>query len=361
MVAPPLPGGEVRQRESPQDTSSVSTSEKNSSVAAFGSVFTSLMSTADYADGTWSEPRLVPVAPIPMHPAAHVLHYASCCFEGLKAYRHPDGAVRIFRMDRNVARMRQSAQLLYLGQPSEEMLAGMILDVTRSALDEVPAPPGALYLRPTLIGTTPNVGAAASPSTECMLFVLASPVGDYFGGSDHATRILMADDRMRSTPGFGMAKAGANYAQALGHVMEAKARHGVDTVLFAPGGDVQETGASNFILLNDDEIVTKPLDSSYLHGVTRDSVLTLGAHLGYKVNERALSVDDVLAWVKDGGEAALTGTAAVLAGVGTIIYKEQEHTLRNGAVGHNTRRLRQALTDIQTGQAEDPFGWLQEV
>jgi branched-chain amino acid aminotransferase len=339
----------------------VSTTENNSSVAAFGSVFTSLMAVADFADGAWGTPELVPVAPIPMHPAAHVLHYASCCFEGLKAYRHPDGAVRLFRMDRNVARMRQSAQLLYLAVPGEDMLTGMILDTTRAARDEVPGPPGALYLRPTLIGTTPNVGAAASPSTECKLFVLASPVGDYFGGSDHATRILMADDRMRSTPGFGMAKAGANYAQALGHVMQAKAEHNVDTVLFAPDGDVQETGASNFILLNDHEIVTKPLDSSYLHGVTRDSVLTLGAHLGYEVSERPLSVDDVLGWIDAGGEAALTGTAAVLAGVGTIIYKGKEHTLRNGAVGHNTQRLRQALTDIQTGQAEDPFGWLQEI
>ena len=137
--------------------------------------------------------------------------------------------------------------------------------------------------------------------------------------------------------------------------------HNVDTVLFAPGGQVQETGASNFILLNDNQIVTCPLDESYLHGVTRDSVLRLGAHLGYQVDERPLSVDDVIAWIEAGGEAALTGTAAVLAGVGTLIYNDQEYTVRDGGVGPNSSRLRQALTDIQTGDAEDVFGWLQEI
>lgn len=339
----------------------VTTYEENQSVAAFGTAFADQMAVADFHTGEWSEPALVPTAPIPMHPAAHVLHYASCCFEGMKAYKHADGKVRIFRMDRNVERMMQSARLLYLPVPGDAMLSAMIRDVTAAARDAVPEPPGALYLRPTLIGTTPNIGAAASPSSEAKLFVLASPVGDYFGGAAHATRILLADDLMRSVPGFGMAKAGANYAQALGSVMRAKAAHNVDTVLFAPGGQVQETGASNFVLLNDDQIVTCPLDESYLHGVTRDSVLRLGAHLGYQVEERPLSVHDVIAWIEAGGEAALTGTAAVLAGVGTLIYKDVEYTVRDGGVGPNSSRLRQALTDIQVGGAEDVFGWLREI
>ena len=335
--------------------------DANTTVAAFGSQFTEQMALADFAAGSWNTPALVPMAPMPMHPAAHVFHYASCCFEGMKAYRHPDGAIRIFRMDRNVARMMNTARLLYLPVPPEQMLTDMILDVTRSARDAVPAAPGALYLRPTLIGTQPNIGAAASPSTEARLFVLASPVGDYFGGSDHATRILLADDLMRTTPELDMAKAGANYVLALGHSMRAKASHNVDAVLFAPGGDVQETGASNFILLNDREILTKPLDSSYLHGVTRDSVLVLGAHMGYTVIERDLSVEDVLGFIAAGGEAALTGTAAVLAGVGTIIHHDKEYTLGDGGVGDNTRKLRAALTDIQHGRSEDHFGWLRSV
>jgi branched-chain amino acid aminotransferase len=331
------------------------------SVAAFGSVFAGQMGKCVFTDGAWGAPELVPTGPLSLHPAAHVLHYASECFEGLKAYRWEDGSTRLFRMDMHVARMVQSATKLYLPVPEADTLAGLIRDTTAAARDEVPLPPGALYLRPTLIGTTPNIGAAASPSNDALLYVLASPVGNYFGDGEHATRILLADDLMRTTPEFGMVKSGANYVQALGHVMRAKRDHVIDTVLFAPGGRIQETGASNFVLLNDTEIRTPPLDSTYLHGVTRDSVLRIGNHMGYKVVEEPLSVDDVLQWAADGGEAALSGTAAVLAGVGTIIYEDREHAVTGGGVGPNTRKLRQALTDIQVGKAEDPFGWLAQV
>jgi branched-chain amino acid aminotransferase len=327
-------------------------------VAACGSVFTDRMGICEYRDGAWGEASLVATGPLSMHPAAHVLHYGSACFEGLKAYRWDDGSIRLFRADMHVKRMVQSAQKLYLPVPDPDTLMTLIRDVTDAGRDEVPEPPGALYLRPTLIGTQPNIGAAASPSTEAMLYVLASPVGDYFGDGEHATRILLADDLMRTTPEFGMVKSGANYVQALGHVMRAKERYTIDTVLFAPGGHVQETGASNFLLLNDDEIRTPPLDTTYLHGVTRDSVLRLGAHVGYRVVEAPLSVDEVLAWTSGGGEAALSGTAAVLAGVGTIIYQGREHAVCSGGVGPNTRRLRKALTDIQVGTAQDPFDWL---
>jgi branched-chain amino acid aminotransferase len=337
-------------------------SEKESkSVAAFGSVFAEQMGLCAFENGRWGARKLAPTGPIPMHPAAHVLHYGSSCFEGLKAYRWSDGTTRLFRPDMHVRRMIQSAGKLYLPVPDADTLSALIAEVTAAARDVIPPPPGALYLRPTLIGTTPNVGAAASPSSDALLFVLASPVGDYFGDGEHATRILLADDLMRTTPEFGMVKSGANYVQALGHVMRAKDRHRIDTVLFAPGGHIQETGASNFLLLNDEEIRTPPLDSTYLHGVTRDSVLKLGAHLGYRIVEQPLSVDDMLEWTSSGGEAALSGTAAVLAGVGTIIYKDQERAVSNGNVGPNTRRLRQALTAIQTGQAEDPFGWTETV
>ena len=337
-------------------------SEKDSkSVAAFGSVFCEKMGVCPFEEGHWGAAELVDTGPIPMHPAAHVLHYGSSCFEGLKAYRWEDGTTRLFRMDMHVKRMAQSAEKLYLPVPVENTLSELIRDVTRAAKDDIPAPPGALYLRPTLIGTTPNVGAAASPSTDALLFVLSSPVGNYFGDGEHATRILLADDLMRTTPEFGMVKSGANYVQALGHVMRAKENHTIDTVLFAPGGQIQETGASNFMLINDDEIRTPPLDSTYLHGVTRDCVLRLGAHLGYKVVEEPISSAEVMDWTSGGGEAALSGTAAVLAGVGTIIYEGKERAVNNGSVGPNTSRLRQALTDIQVGKSEDPFGWLEAV
>ncbi len=329
--------------------------------AAFGTVFADQMAMARYDNGQWHPSYLSPTAAIPMHPAAHVLHYASSCFEGMKAFRWPDGSIRIFRMDQHIQRMVKSSKLLYLPVPDTEMLEQMLREVTDAARDVVPGAPGALYLRPSLIGTMENIGAAGSPSESALLFILASPVGDYFGNDDHATRILLTDNLQRSTHEFGMAKAGANYAQALGTTMQARKEYQADTVLFAPGGDVQETGASNFLLINDEEIITKDLDSSFLAGVTRDSTLQLGQTLGYRVSERSIHVDEVLDWVAAGGEAALSGTAAVLAGVGTIIYKGHEHELSNGGVGPNTRRLRGALTDIQTGKSADTLNWLTEI
>jgi branched-chain amino acid aminotransferase len=141
-------------------------------------------------------------------------------------------------------------------------------------------------------------------------------------------------------------------------VVAARRDHQADQVLFAPNGFVEETGASNFLLIDDDIVVTAPLSESYLHGVTRDSTLRLAARLGYQVEERAVSVNEVLTWK---GEAALSGTAAVLSAVGTFIHKGEEITINEGEVGSNTLRLRKALTDIHTGAAEDPFGWVRIV
>jgi len=336
------------------------TAEADPLAAPWGTVFAPHMSVAGYADGAWSVPRVRRVAPIELHPGAHVLHYASTCFEGLKAFRWRDGEVRVFRPDRHVARMQQSAELLCLPVPPAELLERMIIEVARACAEVVPAPPGALYLRPTLIGTEANIGAAGAASAEAWLYVLGTPVGDYFRGGLKPLRVLVEDRHPRTTPDFGMAKAGANYASALRHAARARAEHDADTVLFCPDGDVQETGASNFLLVNDAEVLTKPLDPSFLHGVTRDSVLALAEDLGYRVDERDFTVGDLFEWIRD-GEAVLSGTAAVLAGVGTLVYRGEDHRVGDGQVGPNTRRLRAALTEIQAGLRPDRFGWLRPV
>ena len=237
---------------------------------------------------------------------------------------------------------------------------GMVTDLVARQVDDIPAPPSSLYLRPTLIGTLENIGAAAAPSTEATLFVLASPVGDYFSGGASTLKLLVEDQRARSTEQLGSTKTGGNYAAALGPTLEAKEKYGVDQVLFCPNGDVQETGAANFLLISDDEIITKPLDSSFLHGMTRDSILKLAAELGYTINERNISVTELLELVKS-HEAALSGTAACLSPVGALVYQGQEISVCDGAAGPNTLRLRKALQDIQYGQAPDTHGWLTEI
>src|SRR5512134_1934999 len=327
---------------------------------AFGTVLAEQMSIATYAKGSWTTDKVVPVAPLPTHPAAHVLHYASTCFEGFKAYRWADGSIHVFRMDRHVARLRQSAQLLSLPVPDAAQLERMVLTTIDRVRAQVPEPPGALYLRPVLFGTMPNIGAASQPSNEATLIVLASPVWDYFAGGAKPLRIYVEDERHRTAEHLGVVKTGGNYAAAMGPTLAAKQKYGIDQVLLCPGGSVQETGAANFLLIRDGHILTRSLDSTFLHGVTRDSLLTMARDIGFKVEERVFDVPEMLEWVKT-GEAALSGTAAVLAGVGTLVTRHGEHRVGTGEIGPMTQKLRSTLVAIQTGEAEDSRGWLEKV
>jgi len=318
------------------------------------------MAVATFHEGHWSAAEIKPVGPIEISPAAHVLHYASTCFEGFKAFRRADGSIHVFRMDRHIARMQQSARRLVLPEPDAAQLKDMVRAVIDRCREAVPEAPGALYLRPLLFGTTANIGAAATPSADASLLVLASPVWDYFAGGMKALRILVDDQNTRSAAQMGMVKTGGNYAAAIGPTLAARAEYQVDQVLFCPGGEVQETGAANFLLVRAGELLTRQLDSTFLHGVTRDSLLTLARDQGYAVSERILDVAEMLEWVKT-GEAALSGTAAVLAGVGTLIYRGAEHRVGNGEVGPVTRALRAQLVAIQQGEAPDTHGWLEAV
>ena len=329
-------------------------------MAQFGTVFCDHFVNARFIEGSWQPPELQPIGPIPMHPAAHVFHYASTCFEGFKAYRWKDGNARIYRLHDHIARMQKSAASLRLPVPDADMLAQMVIDLVDRQLDDIPEPPSSLYLRPTLIGTVENIGAAAAPSTEALLYVIASPVGDYFSAGAKTLKLLIDDQHERTTAQLGSTKTGGNYAAALGPTLDAKAKYGVDQVLFCPGGDVQETGAANFLLISDDEVITKPLDSSFLHGMTRDSILRLAADLGYTVNERNFTVDELLQYTST-HEAALSGTAATLSPVGFFVYNGEEITVRDGKPGPNTEKLCAALQAVQNGSAPDKHGWLTEV
>ncbi|WP_445426807.1 branched-chain amino acid aminotransferase [Alishewanella sp. HL-SH06] len=330
-------------------------------MAAFGTVFTPEMIISRYEQNQWSTPAMVSSNSISLHPGAHVLHYASTCFEGLKAFRHADDSIHIFRMDKNVARLQQSSALLALPAFDPVMLSNMITDIVRQYAADVPSPPGSMYIRPTHIGTEGSIGKAAAPSLNSMLYVLLSPVGDYFAGGAKALRLLLEDDA-RCASHMGMVKSGGNYASALQPIMKARAAVQADQVLFCPNGDVQETGAANFLLIDGNEIITKALDSSFLHGITRDSILTLARDRGMKVSERELTVDELLERaVRPGAEAALSGTAAVLTAVGTLIHENKEYQVGGGEAGQTTAALRQALNDIQWGRAEDKFGWLTKV
>jgi branched-chain amino acid aminotransferase len=325
----------------------------------FGTVFCDFMTTArGTAAGYEYSGSAEPYGNFSMSPAAHVLHYGSAIFEGLKAHRQADGSLAIFRLDDHIARLRQSAAKLRLPVPDADLARSMVIDAVESNVSEVPEPPGSLYIRPTLIGTEPNIGAAATPSAEALLYVVNCPVGDYFKGGVRPLTLLVEDSIPRTTPQFGMVKSGANYAMALAPTLDAMAANeAVDQILFATKGDITETGAANFFLVDDDRLVTRNLDASFLHGVTRSSIIALANDLGYEVEERPIAIDELTAWAGH-GEAFLSGTAAVVSPVGTMLIGGEQIRLQgSGGADSNALKLRAALANIQTGHAPDEHGW----
>lgn len=331
-------------------------------MAGFGSAFMPKMALATFDNNQWSATQIVSAESISLHPGAHVLHYSSTCFEGLKAFRHEDGSVHVFRMDQNIKRFAQSSRLLALPEIDSEQVEQMIKDIVAEFAAQVPEQPGSMYIRPTHIGTEANVGKAGSPSVSSMLYILLSPVGDYFAGGAHALRLLLDETGQRCASHMGMIKSGGNYASALRPTIEAKEQYQADQILFCPNGYITETGAANFLLVDGNEIITKPLDSSFLHGVTRSSILTLAHDLGMTVNEREMSVEELLGRAaKPETEAMLSGTAAVLTSVGTFIHEGKDYQIGSGEVGPIATKLRAALNDIQWGKAADTHHWLTKI
>lgn len=320
----------------------------------FGSTFYDEMVISRYEDG-WQPPKWQPSNALTLHAGAHVLHYSSTCFEGLKAFRQEDGRTAVFRIDDHVKRIENSAKRLYLPVPDAALLKGMILDIVARTADIIPDAPGSLYLRPTLIGDEPQIGKAGTPSDTALLYVLASPVGDYFVPGT-PLNILVETRHQRCAPHMGSVKSGGNYASALYWQMQAKAEYGAQQVLFCPDEDVQETGASNFILIDGNDVITKPLSDEFLHGVTRMSVLTIAQDMGYNVREEQFSVGDLRRAIENGAEAALTGTAAVIAPVTSFIFDDE--TTVDVRSQEKSLVLRNAVMDIQYGRSEDTHNWL---
>lgn len=320
----------------------------------WGSVFSPTMPIARFDGAAWSAAEVVPIESFQIHPGAHALHYGSTCFEGLKAHRQPDGSAKAFRADAHAARLQGSAARLCLPVPPVELIAEMIdLAVTTNA-ETVPSPPGSLYLRPTLLGTDESVGKATTPSESVVLYVLSCPVGDYL--PPRPLVISVETDRPRTTPQFGRVKAGANYAMAMSTLLAARERDGADQVLFAPGGVLQETGATNVALLDGHRLVTPALTDAYLHGITRDSLVRLAAARGWEVDEREITVDETLDMIASPtAELIVMGTAAVLSSVGTLIVDGERHQVGTAGATTSADELRAALIDIQTGRTT--FDW----
>uniref|UniRef100_A0AAU2VM99 Branched-chain-amino-acid aminotransferase n=1 Tax=Streptomyces sp. NBC_00008 TaxID=2903610 RepID=A0AAU2VM99_9ACTN len=330
----------------------------------FGRYFTDHMVTIKWTEGRgWHDAQLVPYAPLSIDPANMTLHYGQEIFEGLKAYRQPDGSVATFRPEANAARFQASARRLAMPElPVETFVAACDALVQQDAA-WVPEHGGeeSLYLRPFMIAT--EVGLGVRPSNEYLFLVIASPAGAYFPGGVKPVSIWLSEDRVRAVPGgMGDAKTGGNYAASLLAQAEAAAK-GCDQVAYLDAVEhrwVEELGGMNLYFVYGNKIVTPSLTGSLLAGITRDSLLRLAADLGYEPEESRVSIDQ---WRDDSAAGTLTevfacGTAAVITPVGTVKSASGEWTQGDGTPGPVTLRLRERLLDIQRGTAEDTHGWM---
>ncbi|MBB1022442.1 branched-chain amino acid aminotransferase [Dietzia sp. E1] len=333
----------------------------------FGKHFTDHMVTIPYAGGAWGTPVVEAYAPLSIDPSAVVLHYAQTIFEGLKAYRQADDSIASFRPEQNAARFNRSARRLAMPQLPEELFMESLRQIVAIDRDWVPAAGGeeALYLRPFMIAT--ETGLGVRPADEYLYSVIASPAGAYFSRGVAPVSVWLSTEYVRASPGgTGAAKFGGNYAASLAAQEQAAAK-GCDQVVWLDAIErkyVEEMGGMNlfFVLGAGDsaEIVTPELSGSLLPGVTRDSLLQLARHLGYRVTERKVSVDEWESGVASGeiSEVFACGTAAVITPVGSVQHAGGGYTIGDGGPGAITMRLRETLTGIQRGSVEDPFGWM---
>ncbi|HET6355545.1 branched-chain amino acid aminotransferase [Streptomyces sp.] len=333
----------------------------------FGRHFTDHMVTIKWTEGRgWHDAQLVPYAPLSIDPANMTLHYAQEIFEGLKAYRRPDGSVVTFRPEANAERFQRSARRLAMPElPVETFIAACDALVQQDSA-WVPAHGGeeSLYLRPFMIAT--EVGLGVRPANEYLFIVIASPAGAYFPGGVKPVSIWLSEDRVRAVPGgMGDAKTGGNYAASLLAQAEAAAK-GCDQVAYLDAVEhkwVEELGGMNLYFVYGNRIVTPELTGSLLAGITRDSLLQLAKDLGHESEEGRVSIDQ---WKADTENGTLTevfacGTAAVITPVGLVKSEGGEWKQSGGQPGEVTLKLRKALLDIQTGKAEDIHGWTHQL
>ena len=332
----------------------------------FGQIFTDHMFVADFQEEKgWYDPRVEPYGPLEMDPAAAVLHYAQSVFEGLKAFRGVDGKVRLFRPQKNIERLNNSARRMCIPPLDPDLALQSIVTLVGVEREWVPRTIGtSLYIRPTIVANEPFLGVR--PAKSYVYFVILSPVGAYYPEGMAPVKIRVEEKYVRAVEGgLGSAKTGANYAASLMAAEEAK-HAGYTQVLFLDGVHrkfIDEVGTMNIMVKIGDEVITPPAGGTVLAGVTRDSALSLMRTWGLKVSERPLTIDEVVAAHKSGAlkEVWGTGTAAVISPVGELAYKNEKMVIHAGRIGELTQKLYDAIVGIQYGKSPDPDKWTVEV
>ncbi len=329
----------------------------------FGTLFTDHMFIMDYETGKgWHEPRIVPFTHFTVSPATTVFHYAQAIFEGLKAYKTPDGNIQLFRVDENLKRMNKSARRMCIPVFDEDFILASLKKLVDIDKGWVPSSEGtSLYIRPAIIATDEYIGIRASDKYR--FFIIMSPVGAYYPEGFNPVKIWVTKDYVRAVPGgVGEAKTAGNYAASL-YASEEAASMGYTQVLWLDGVEkkyIEEVGSMNIFFVINKEIITPKLSGSILPGVTRDSVIQIAREKGYCVKEERISMDYILKSAEDGSleEVFGSGTAAVISPVGEIKFGDKEIVIGDGKTGPVASELFELLTDIQYGRKDDPFNWI---
>ncbi len=333
----------------------------------FGMEFADYMARATWRKGEgWMGRGIVPLAPLAIHPAATALHYAQEVFEGLKAYRWADGSIRLFRPDRNAARFAASAERMALPTLDEGDFLAAIEALVRAVHEWVPTAPGAsLYLRPFMFGAEPSL--LVQPSSLVEFGVTASPVTAYHAAGTGGLAIWVPRGQSRAFEGgTGEAKTGGNYAASLLPTRDAYA-HGCGQVLFLDakhGRYIEEFGGMNVMAVTrGGDVITPRLSGTILRGITRASIIELWQDEGREVVERDIDIADLVAGVESGEitEVFGCGTAAVVSPVSRLVSEWFDVTVADGFAGPVTEGVRDRLTGIQFGTAEDTHGWMRRV
>ena len=326
----------------------------------FAKYFTDHMFIMDYdEEHGWHDGRIVPYGPISLDPGATTLHYAQEAFEGMKAYRNPEGKVNLFRPDMNAKRLRKTCERMCIPEIDEDLFISSVEELVKLDQDWIPDLFGtSLYIRPFII--SPEVNLAPVAASHYTYMVILTPVTPYHSNVSH---ILVEDEYIRAVVGgTGFAKCGGNYAGALRANVKA-AQYKCHDVLWLDAKEhkyIEEVGTSNAFFVIDGKVVTSPLTGSILPGVTRDSVIQLLEKWGVEVDQRRLPVDEAIEAAKSGRmtEAWASGTACVIAPMGLLNYKGEDYPINGEQVGPLSKKLYDVLYGMQTGTRPDDMGWV---
>lgn len=325
----------------------------------FGHVFSDHMLVADYKEGRWVSCKIIPFAPLTISPATSVLHYAQSIFEGLKAYKNEKGEILVFRPQDNYRRMLRSAERMCMPSIPEEIFMEGMKELLLLDKAWIPQQKGAsLYIRPFMFATDEFIGVRPSSSYKFIIFTC--PVRQYYS---EPVRVRIETHYTRAVPGgTGYAKAAGNYAAAL-YPAKLAQQAGYHQLIWTDGKTheyIEESGTMNIMFRQGDRIITAPLGDSILAGITRDSVLTLARSWGYQVEERPVPVKEIITYLEEGklDEAFGVGTAATIAHIALIGYKDKDYALPSIEKRTFSNRVLNTLDDIKYGRIADPYGWI---